>query len=372
MRRIWSGILSIVLLCACVPTAQAVGTSASSAILMDADSGRVLYEQNADSERAIASITKLMTALITVEYWDDLDEVVEIEPAYTGVEGSSMYLQAGERLTIRELLYGLLLNSGNDAATALACLCAGSAEEFAQLMNERAAQLGMEHSHFVNPHGLSEDGHYSTARDMAILTAECLRHDEIVAITSTKSVTIGGRTMTNHNKLLWQYDGCIGMKTGYTILAGRTLISCAQRNGQRLIAVTLNDGNDWADHMSLLDYGFSTYPKQTIIAEEETVVSLPVTASLTRFVQVAAASTVSYPLSAQEQVTTSYDIPQSLEAPIQEGQCVGTITYFLNGVEIGSTQLVTAKAVPREIAKGVTVKDLLKKIPDLFGLPASG
>ncbi len=374
LRRICSGILCFVLLCACVPTAQAVGTSASSAILMDAESGRVLYEHNSDSERAIASITKLMTALLVVERLPDLDATVEIDPASIGVEGSSMYLKEGETLTVRELLYGLLLNSGNDAATALACHCAGSEEAFAQLMNERAAELGMAHSHFVNPHGLSQEGHYSTARDMAVLTAECLKHEEIVAIASTKTVTIGGRTMTNHNKMLWQYEGCIGMKTGYTILAGRTLITCAQRDGQRLIAVTLNDGNDWADHTALLDYGFSAYPRQTVIEAGEEVITLPVTASLTRFVPVAAAETVAYPLREGEEVTASYDIPQSLEAPLQEGQSVGSITYFLDGAEIGSTQLVCTRDVSREIAKGMTVRELLKKIlvPGLFGLPASG
>ena len=238
---------------------HAVSTSASSAILMDVDSGRVLYEQNADAKMLIASTTKILTALVAIRE-GDLNDVVTVsrEAAYT--EGSSMYLKVGEKLTLETLLYGLLLCSGNDAAVAIAEHISGSQEDFAKLMNATAREIGMEHSSFANPNGLDHEDHYSTARDMARLACAAVENETLVRMASTRSVTIGGRTMTNHNKLLNQIEGCFGLKTGYTMAAGRTLVSCVERNGQRLVAVTLQDGNDWADHAALYDYGFSTYP----------------------------------------------------------------------------------------------------------------
>ncbi len=212
---------------------HAVSTSASSAILMDVDSGRVLYEQNADAKMLIASTTKILTALVAIRE-GDLNDVVTVsrEAAYT--EGSSMCLKVGEKLTLETLLYGLLLCSGNDAAVAIAEHISGSQEDFAKLMNATAREIGMEHSSFANPNGLDHEDHYSTARDMARLACAAVENETLVRMASTRSVTIGGRTMTNHNKLLNQIEGCIGLKTGYTMAAGRTLVSCVERNGQRL------------------------------------------------------------------------------------------------------------------------------------------
>ena len=362
LRRLISGLLSLILFLGCVPTAGAVGTSASSAILLDAGSGRVLYEQNADERRPVASITKLMTALLTVERWPDLDTEVTIRPEHVGAEGSSMCLSAGEVLTARGRLSGLLLSSGGAAAAALACLAAGSVETFAGEMNALAARLGMTNTHFVNPSGLSEDGHYSTARDMALLTAEGLTREELVTVLSTREVTIGSRTMTNHNKLLWNYEGCIGGKTGYTLLAGRTLITCAQREGQRLVAVTLNDGNDWADHTALLDYGFSSFPAETVIRAGETVVDLPVTGSLTRFVPVTAAETVRYPLCEGEELTARYDIPDTMAAPLVQGQKVGRITYCLDGAPVAEVDLICAQGAEERLVKGSSARSLLDRL----------
>ena len=203
---------------------HAVSTSASSAILMDVDSGRVLYEQNADAKMLIASTTKILTALVAIRE-GDLNDVVTVsrEAAYT--EGSSMYLKVGEKLTLETLLYGLLLCSGNDAAVAIAEHISGSQEDFAKLMNATAREIGMEHSSFANPNGLDHEDHYSTARDMARLACAAVENETLVRMASTRSVTIGGRTMTNHNKLLNQIEGCIGLKTGYTMAAGRTPLS---------------------------------------------------------------------------------------------------------------------------------------------------
>lgn len=240
--------------------AEAVQLSAVSAILMDADSGEILYEKDAARQMRIASTTKLMTALVALERVS-LRDTITVTAAHMA-EGSSMYLKPGETVTVEELLYGLLLCSGNDAALALADCC-GGLDAFVQAMNDKAAALGMGDTSFINPNGLDGEGHYSTARDMAVLASHAAQEPTLRRICATKTATVGGRTMTNHNKLLSQIEGCIGMKTGYTKAAGRTLVSCAERDGRRLVAVTLCDGNDWVDHRALYEMGFSQIGKET-------------------------------------------------------------------------------------------------------------
>ena len=220
MKR-WCALL-IVLSLLVLPVYGAQPTlSASCAILMDQESGRVLYEKNAGERRSIASITKLMTALVAVELHPDLSSTVRVEKEWTGAEGSSMYLKPGEELTLEALLYGLLLSSGNDAALAIAGYCAGDVDAFVAEMNKKAAQLGMNDTHFANPNGLDDPQHYSTAYDMALLARAVLEQEELRIIASTRSISIAGRSLTNHNKLLWRYEGCTGLKTGYTDEAGR-------------------------------------------------------------------------------------------------------------------------------------------------------
>ena len=236
--------------------AWGVSTSASAAVLMDADTGQVLYDHNGSRRMLIASTTKIMTALVVLERASPGEEVTVRQEHMT--EGSSMYLKPGERVTVEELLYGLMLCSGNDAALVLADCC-GGLDAFVQAMNEKAAALGMKDTSFANPNGLDDENHYSTARDMAVLAAYAAEDPTFRRICSTKTATVGGRSMTNHNKLLRQIEGCIGMKTGYTKAAGRTLVSCAERQGRRLVAVTLCDGNDWADHKTLYEMGFAAY-----------------------------------------------------------------------------------------------------------------
>ena len=243
-----------VLLCILPSVAEAVEVSATAAVLLDADTGQVLYEKNGDREMLIASTTKIMTALVALEQAEP-DDVITVTQAHMA-EGSSMYLKPGETVRVEELLYGLLLCSGNDAAEALADGCGGTAS-FVRRMNGLAGELGMEDTSFENPSGLDGQAHYSTARDMARLAAYAAGNHTFVRLCSTRSVTIGGRTMTNHNRLLRAVPGCIGMKTGYTRAAGRTLVSAAERDGRRLVAVTLQDGNDWADHAALYDWGFA-------------------------------------------------------------------------------------------------------------------
>lgn len=327
----------------------AVSTAGSSCILVDADSGRILYESNPDEKRLIASTTKLMTALVAAEQLPDLSQTVTIQPAWLQTEGSSIYLRAGEEITLEALLYGLLLESGNDAALSLACICAGSEDAFAALMNEKAAELGMKNSSFSNASGLNGDRHYSTARDLAKLAAACLKDQTVAKICATKSITLGGRTFANHNRLLSLCEGCIGMKTGFTKRAGRTLVSAAKRNGQTLIAVTLNDPDDWRDHMALYDYGFERYHAKQLCRTGELVGSVPVTGSLVRFVDVEAGGNFYYPLAEGESAEVQVEYARSHEAPIQKGELAGKLVYTLAGKEIGTVDLRYAESVHRDV-----------------------
>ena len=331
-------------------------TSASSAILIDGDSGRVLYEQNAKEKRLIASITKIMTALVAIESTSDLGELVTIKREHTLAEGSSMYLKEGEELPLRTLLYGLLLASGNDAALAVADHCAGDVETFVDWMNQRAASLGMEHTHFANPNGLNDEEHYSTAADMALLAREAMDDPVFAEIVSTKSVTLGERSFRNHNKLLWQYDAAVGVKTGYTQLAGRTLVSCAVRDGQELIAVTLNDPNDWDDHIGLFEYGFETYPEHILCRAGKRMFQIPVVGGTAQLVAVETASYVGYPLTEEEQVRAKIILPESVMAPISAGAIAGELRFTLDGELIGRSYLVFSEGVKKEAPKGLLDK----------------
>jgi serine-type D-Ala-D-Ala carboxypeptidase (penicillin-binding protein 5/6) len=240
--------------------------SAYAAILMDANSGKVWYQKRANKELLIASITKIMTAILAIKKKKGkLTDLVTIGRNAVGVEGSSVYLKLGQKIPLRSLLYGLMFRSGNDAAVAIAEYIAGSVPKFANMMNRKAKALGMTHSHFMNPMGLNQPGHYSSARDMARLTAYAMRDGDFRKIVSTKVITVpwpgekGGRTFRNENKLLTLYPYANGVKTGYTKKAGRTLVSAARRDGVQLIAVTLNDPNDWNDAINMFKYGFKQY-----------------------------------------------------------------------------------------------------------------
>lgn len=333
---------------------EAVGTSATSAILMDVDSGRVLYEQNADARMLIASTTKIMTALVAIREGNFSDIVtVSREAAYT--EGSSMYLKEGEQLTLETLLYGLMLCSGNDAAVAIAEHVGGSVEGFVKLMNQTAQDLGMKDSSFANPNGLDDEKHYSTARDMALLARAAVNNETLVRIASTRTITIGGRTMANHNKLLAYVDGCIGLKTGYTRAAGRTLVSCAQRNGQRLVAVTLQDGNDWADHQSLLEYGFSAYPAKRAATLGRTVELADIAGGMQEKVPLVAADSFAWPLGPGERLDTSVELFHTLAAPVTAGTKAGQAVFSLDGKEVGRVDLLCGETVLPSVTSALSV-----------------
>ena len=356
-KRFWAMLAASLALYSIFPCQSlAVSTSASAAILVDVDSGRVLYEQNADARMLIASTTKILTALVAIEE-GDLRDIVTVSRRAALTEGSAMYLQEGEQLTLETLLYGLLLCSGNDAAVAIAEHVGGSLEGFVDRMNRRAGELGMENSSFANPNGLDAEDHYSTARDMACLACAAAGNETLMRIASTKTVTIGGRTMTNHNKLLRYMEGCTGLKTGFTKAAGRTLVSCAEQGGQRLVAVTLQDGNDWADHQALYEYGFSTYPARYYAKLGQTVERAAVAGGAVASVSLAAADSFSWPVGPGEKVTTSIRLDKPLAAPLSAGQAVGQAVFSLNGREIGRVSLLAGSYVmPRVEPAMATLK----------------
>ncbi|MCI2058885.1 MAG: D-alanyl-D-alanine carboxypeptidase [Oscillibacter sp.] len=327
---------------------------------MDVDSGRVLYAQNENARMLIASTTKVMTALVAIEN-GNLASTVSIKKSETLVEGTSMYLQEGEKLTLETLLYGLLLCSGNDAALAIADAVGGSCAKFVSMMNDKAKELGMTRTSFANPNGLDDPKHYSTALDMAKLARAAASNETLMRIASTKRVTIGGRTMTNHNKLLTYLDGCVGLKTGYTKAAGRTLLSCAVRGGQRLVAVTLQDGNDWADHETLYDYGFSAYPAKHAVTAGQAVAKAAVGGGTVSVMPLLAVKSFSWPTAAGETLSvTAEDTPHSLEAPVAAGTAAGYAVIRLNGKEVGRVKLVCGENIPLSLPEPMVLFHGLK------------
>ena len=253
-----------------------------------------------------------------------------------------MYLKPGDVLQLEELLYGLMLVSGNDAALAVAHCVSGETEDFVALMNETAEKLGMAHTHFANPNGLDAEGHYSSARDMAVLAAYALENQDFRRIVSTASVTIGDRYFANHNKLLKMYEGCIGVKTGFTKAAGRTLVSAASRDGMTLVCTTLNDGDDWNDHMALLDYGFDNYHLETAVPAGRVLASVLVREGTEISVPLAASEDLCYPLTGDETLKVVARVPLSVAAPVVPGQVLGEVCAYLEDEEVAKVDLVAA------------------------------
>ena len=353
--------LSLCLVGALCPVARAAGpeVSAQSAVVLTADTGTVLFEKDGHTPRPVASTTKIMTALLALEAAQEQgDPLVDITQEMVAVEGSSMGLQAGDSISLTGLAAGMLLASGNDAANAAALYLDGSLESFAARMNQRAAALGMEDTHFVTPSGL--DGvdaqglaHLSTAYDMALLARAALEDQAFRQLCSSPSLAVEFAepvkrvTYTNHNKLLAQYQGCVGVKTGFTKEAGRCLVSAAERDGALLIAVTLNAPNDWEDHTALLDYGFSQVePYQ--LAGGDVRLTVPVVGSPVEAVSLRGSNggEVTLPLGQGAQVERVVRVPKFLYAPVEAGEQVGEICWYLEGQLLGSAPLTAAGAAP--------------------------
>ena len=348
MKRFFAGTAAI-LAAVLFLTLPAGAISAEKAILLDAQTGRVLYEKKADSRSLIASTTKIMTALLICEHCNVLDRM-KIPKEAVGIEGSSMYLQEGEVLSLQELLYGLMLRSGNDAAVALAIYCGGTVEGFAAMMNDKARQLGLTGTHFENPNGLDSPAHYSTARDLAVLTAYAMKNPIFCQTVSTKSVRVGNRSMQNHNKLLWRVEGADGVKTGYTKAAGRILVSSATRDGRRLICVTINDGNDWADHSTLLESGFSRYSVQQLIRGGQCLGYASVFSGEEQTVPLLAASDFSFPIAEDEQPQIVLSGPGFAYTPVVKGKAAGYAYVCIGDAVVGKVKLVYGQTVERTIS----------------------
>ncbi len=329
-----------------------VSVSAEAAILVSAYSGETLFEKNADEKRAIASITKIMTAVVALE----AAEYEDIEIEFTQdmqAEGSSLYLQTGDVLKLSELVKGMMIVSGNDAANAAAIGIAGSKEKFADMMNAKAKELGMTNTHFVTPSGLDDDEHYSTARDMAVLCCYAMNMQSFAEIVSEKTAVVSyvhpegkKQTCVNHNKLLSLYEGCIGIKTGYTQKAGRTLTSCSERDGVRLIAVTLNDRDDWNDHQTLYDYGFSAL-SEVSLSGESNIIELPVVGGESDFADVCATRECRVHIldDSRDKIVQRVYMPHFVYAPVEKDKIVGEARYYLGGREIAYAKLRVKECV---------------------------
>lgn len=335
---------------------KSVSVSAECAVLIDAGSGQVVYEKNADKKQSMASTTKIMTALVALEN-GDIDGKVRFPKEAVGVEGSSIYAVANEEFTLRELLYALMLRSANDAAAAIAIVVGGSIEGFADMMNEKAAELGLENTHFDNPHGLDSKEHYTTAKDLAKIAAAALKNELFKEIVGTKKYTISlngeesKRLLVNHNRLLKSYDGCIGVKTGFTKKSGRCLVSAAQREGLTLICVTLNAPDDWNDHRKMLDYGFSLIENKSFDGRSVSGL-VPVVGGNAEYIQYAGCGQVSFTLKkGQGEIKTAVELRSFYYAPVNEGDVIGRIVYTLNGNELGSLPIKAVSQVQKKKAK---------------------
>ena len=347
-----------------------ISVSAQSAVLINAENGDIYFEKNAEKRLPMASTTKIMTALVAIEN-SNMQDTVIIDRRAVGIEGSSVYLTDGELLTMGDLLHCLLLASANDAAEAIALEIGGSIEGFADMMNKKANELGLQNTHFDNPHGLDSEAHYTTARDLAAITAYALKNSDFSKIVSTYKKNIecdvGTRYLINHNRLLRSYDGCIGVKTGFTKRSGRCLVSAAERDGMCLIAVTLNAPDDWNDHKRMFDHGFSSYHKLILLGEKEYSISLPVVGGKEQTVLVRSTNSVESILPASvstDDCKVEISLPHFLYAPIEKGAIIGKASCYIDGKLIGESDIIALYGVQRRVYK----KSLWQKICDFFKL----
>ena len=344
-KKVLFSLFALVCLVILILPVCANSISAKSAVLIEAQSGKVVIAKNENQRLPMASTTKIMTAIIALENVP-FGKKVTIEPCMTGIEGSSIYLQVGETLTVEDLLYALLLESANDAAVALALTVSENLDAFAKLMNDKAAELGLTDTHFTNPHGLDDSEHYTTARELGIIATYAMKNEDFCRIVSSYKKEIplnngqGCRVLINHNRLLRSYDGACGIKTGFTKKCGRCLVSCATRDGVTLICVTLNAPNDWQDHKQMLDYGFETYES----------VELATPSCYTVELQAIGGENATFLAENKDGLTVTLergktDIYAVIEAnryicaPINKGDCVAEIVFYNGNEKIGEIPL---------------------------------
>ena len=339
---------SCIFLIFCVPCFAEENSGAY--ILMESDTRQVIKKGNENECLPIASTTKIMTAIVALEN-AKMDDIFTVSEKAQNQEGSSIYLRTGDEIPVKDLLYGLMLNSGNDAAVALAEGVAGSCDVFCRLMNEKAKELGCKNTNFKNPNGLNEEGHYSTAYDMALIMSYAVKNNELLKIMSTKQYNIeqGGSItyLKNHNKLLWQYDFCTGGKTGYTKASGRCLITSAEKDGVRLVAVTLNFPDDWQEHKKLFDYGFETVKDTKIIKKGEILATRTING---KKVNLIAADDINIPMASGKKgnITGKIHIKQE-NRNIQIGDNLGYARIYFNDYPVAKVLIKSgqnAKKIP--------------------------
>ena len=332
-----------------------INTKAQSSALYNPDTKSFIYQNNANERLPMASTTKIVTALIAIENLD-LNEVIRIPNEAIGIEGSSLYLSANDELTVKDLVYGVLLQSANDAATALAIKISGSIADFAKIMTERVAKIGATNTNFENPHGLDSKEHYTTAHDLSLIAAEALSNETFREIAGTYkySFKLGDttRTVVNHNKLLRSYDGCIGVKTGFTKKSGRCLVSAALRDGITLVAVTLDDPDDWHDHQVMLNYGFNSLES----IDASTLTTLPdsiptISADYARVNIKFSRNTLVK--AKHEAVSCRLQLPTYIASDVKAGEKVGTLSVKIGKrteeIDIIATNDVTIKKNKRHL-----------------------
>jgi len=336
-------------------TAATPKIEAGAAVVMDMKSGRILYNKNAYARKSIASTTKIMTAIIAIEN-GNLEDKVKVSKRAASIWGSTIKLRAGEELSLRELLYGVMLKSGNDAAIAVAEHIGGTVENFVSMMNEKAKQLGLKNTAFVTPHGLDEEGHYSTAAELAEITRYALKNPVFSKIVGTQSMAIKDRSLNTTNEMLSLYKGADGVKTGYTGKAGRCLVTSATRNNFRIISVVLNCSSRATRAQSskaILDYCFDNYKPFRIIEKDQEIAKIEVKKGIKRYVRVAAMEELEMPLTLEERenLVKEIEVFDVLNAPVYKDIETGCIKFSVDGKVIAQTAVKTSEDIP---VKGFT------------------
>lgn len=355
MKRIALIILAFIMTIGfCITYADpGVTTSAKAAVVMDVKTGRLLYSKNPDTKLPMASTTKIMTTLVAIQS-GRLKEIVKVSKKAASTEGSSIYLKEEEKITVEELLFGIMLRSGNDAAMAVAEHIGGSIEGFTEMMNATAKEVGALNTNFTNPHGLDNPQHYTTAYDLALITSYALRNEKFAEIVKTKKKTISGppdvewdRSMMNKNKMLSQFEGGDGVKTGFTSKAGRCLVSSATRDNWQLCSVVLNCGPMWEESAAILNYGFNNFSRQKVVDRVEVYQQLKVIAGKQELVEIKPTFDFFMPLS-QEEIDKLIFIPAlkfNNKAPIYKGSKAGELKIYIGNEYISSVDLEYCQSI---------------------------
>lgn len=330
-----------------------IATSNSSKILIEVNSERILSGENINKSLPMASTTKVMTALVVIEN-TKLDNIVTIPKQAVGVEGSSIYLKEGEKLTVDELLYGLMLRSGNDSATALALYVGGTMEGFVKLMNDKVSALNLKNTHFTNPHGLHDDNHFTSAYDLGVISCIAMRNPQFKKIVSTKNVTINGqdckRPLHNKNKILFTYEGGNGIKTGFTKKAGRCLVASSERNGLEVVSVVLNISDMFEQCAAMMDYAHNNYEYAKILDKAVPIKNIEIKKGKISTIDTYVDRDIFYPIhkNGTDKVTISHEIPDILQAPIKKGELIGKVDINVNNHLIFSEKVYNIDSIEKK------------------------